>query len=200
MGPAAAHVVTSWRSPRSAPPPTPSRWWRRSARSTSGSSGRHRTAARTPPRTRTCSGGCTWPRSTASWPPTSGTAPPRSTRRAATATSRRPPGSRRRWGCPTRPAARPTCAPSWPPTARSWRAPRPPAKTARFLLLHPPLPLLARAPYGVLAASAVALMPLWARRQLRLPHLPVTERVLVQDLRRRVTRTIRWAMLAPRLR
>ena len=71
-------------------------------------------------------------------------------------------------------------------------------KTARFLLLHPPLPLLARAPYGVLAASAVALMPLWARRQLRLPHLPVTERVLVRTSGAAMTRTIRWAMLAPR--
>ncbi len=71
-------------------------------------------------------------------------------------------------------------------------------ETARFLLLRPPLPLLARAPYGVLAASAVALMPLWARRQLRLPHLPLTERLLVSTSGAAMTRTIRWAMLAPR--
>ena len=41
-------------------------------------------------------------------------------------------------------------------------------------------------------------MPLWARRQLRLPHLPVTERVLVRTSGAAMTRTIRWAMLAPR--
>jgi uncharacterized protein (DUF2236 family) len=67
-------------------------------------------------------------------------------------------------------------------------------RTARFLLLNPPLPLLARAPYGGLAASAVSLMPLWARRKLRLPYLPVTERVLVQTTGSALTGTIRWAM------
>jgi uncharacterized protein (DUF2236 family) len=71
-------------------------------------------------------------------------------------------------------------------------------RTARFLLFNPPLPLVARAPYGGLAASAVALMPLWARRELRLPHLPLTERLLVGTAGTALTRTIRWAMLAPR--
>jgi uncharacterized protein (DUF2236 family) len=70
-------------------------------------------------------------------------------------------------------------------------------RTARFLLLNPPLPLLARAPYGGLAASAVSLMPLWARRELRLPYLPVTERLLVRATGTALTRTIRWAMVAP---
>jgi uncharacterized protein (DUF2236 family) len=71
-------------------------------------------------------------------------------------------------------------------------------RTARFLLLHPPLPVLARAPYGGLAASAVSLMPLWARRKLRLPHLPRTERVHVNPTGAALTRTIRWAMVVPR--
>jgi uncharacterized protein (DUF2236 family) len=71
-------------------------------------------------------------------------------------------------------------------------------QTARFLLLRPPLPLLARAPYGGLAASAVALMPVWARRMLRLPYLPVTERVVVRTVGSALTRTIRWALVAPR--
>jgi len=70
-------------------------------------------------------------------------------------------------------------------------------KTARFLILNPPLPLLARAPYGVLAASAVALMPVWARRKLLLPYLPVTERVVVRTVGEALTRTIRWALVAP---
>jgi uncharacterized protein (DUF2236 family) len=70
-------------------------------------------------------------------------------------------------------------------------------ETARFLLLTPPLPLLSRAPYAGLAASAVSTMPLWARRMLRLPYLPVTERVLVRTTGAALTRTIRWAMVAP---
>ena len=40
---------------------------------------------------------------------------------------------------------------------------------ARFLLLDPPLPLVARPGYGLLAAGAVASLPGWARRGLRLP-------------------------------
>jgi uncharacterized protein (DUF2236 family) len=70
-------------------------------------------------------------------------------------------------------------------------------RTARFLLLNPPLPLLARAPYGGLAAAAVSLMPVWARRELRLPYLPMTERLLVGATGTALTRTIRWAMFAP---
>jgi uncharacterized protein (DUF2236 family) len=70
-------------------------------------------------------------------------------------------------------------------------------RTARFLLLHPPLPVLARAPYGGLAASAVALLPVWARRKLRLPYLPLTERVVVGAVGSALTRTIRWALVAP---
>ncbi len=80
------------------------------------------------------------------------------------------------------------------PELRSTPAAR---STARFLLLNPPLPLLARPPYGVLGASAVGLMPLWARRKLLLPFLPVTERVLVRTAGTALTRTIRWALVAP---
>jgi uncharacterized protein (DUF2236 family) len=69
--------------------------------------------------------------------------------------------------------------------------------TARFLLLHPPLPLLARAPYTALSAAAVSLMPRWARRQLLLPYLPLTEAVVVRTAGAAVTRTIRWAMRPP---
>ncbi len=70
-------------------------------------------------------------------------------------------------------------------------------RTARFLLLDPPLPLLARLPYAGLAASAVALMPPWSRPLLRLPRLPVTERVVVGGTGVALTRTIRWAMGGP---
>jgi uncharacterized protein (DUF2236 family) len=68
---------------------------------------------------------------------------------------------------------------------------------ARFLLVSPPLPRIARAPYGVLAAAAVSLLPGWARRPLRLPRLPVTETVLVRPAGRAMVQAIRWAISAP---
>jgi uncharacterized protein (DUF2236 family) len=71
-------------------------------------------------------------------------------------------------------------------------------ETARFLLLRPPLPLPARVPYAGLAAAAVGLMPVWARRQLLLPYLPLTERLLVRTTGTALTKTIRWALVPPR--
>ena len=70
-------------------------------------------------------------------------------------------------------------------------------EAARFLLVNPPLPAIARAPYGVLAAAAVSLLPPWARRPLRLPRLPVTEAVVVRPAGRAMVQAIRWAMAAP---
>ncbi|WP_137295511.1 oxygenase MpaB family protein [Nocardioides dongxiaopingii] len=70
-------------------------------------------------------------------------------------------------------------------------------EAVRHVLVHPPLPLLARAPYGVLVAAAVGLMPAWTRPQLRLPWLPVTERTVVRGLGSAATGTIRWAMRPP---
>jgi uncharacterized protein (DUF2236 family) len=71
-------------------------------------------------------------------------------------------------------------------------------EAARFLLLRPPLPALARAPYGVLAAAAVSLLPGWARRPLHLPRLPVTETVLVRPAGQAMVHAIQWAITAPR--
>src|SRR5580692_1381299 len=70
-------------------------------------------------------------------------------------------------------------------------------EAARFLLLSPPLPAVARAPYGMLAAAAVSLLPGWARRPLRLPRLPVTETMLVRPAGHAMVRAIRWATSAP---
>ena len=70
-------------------------------------------------------------------------------------------------------------------------------EAARFLLLSPPLPLAARAPYGVLAAAAVSLMPGWARRPLYLPRLPVTEVAVVRPAGQAMVHAIRWATTAP---
>jgi uncharacterized protein (DUF2236 family) len=70
-------------------------------------------------------------------------------------------------------------------------------EAARFLLLNPPLPLVARAPYGVLAAAAVSLLPGWARRPLYLPRLPVTEAAVVRPAGHALVHAIRWAITAP---
>lgn len=65
----------------------------------------------------------------------------------------------------------------------------------RFLLVHPPLPALARAPYALLAANAVSMLPPWARPLLGLPRgLPAVERVCVPPTGRALTSAIRWAM------
>jgi uncharacterized protein (DUF2236 family) len=64
--------------------------------------------------------------------------------------------------------------------------------TARYLLIRPPLPVIARPPYAVLAAASVASLPGWARRPLRLPHLPITEATAVRAAGIGVVRTLRW--------
>ncbi|WP_345416768.1 oxygenase MpaB family protein [Pseudonocardia xishanensis] len=65
---------------------------------------------------------------------------------------------------------------------------------ARFLLLNPPLALVARAPYALLAAAAVGLLPKWARSPLRLPYLPLVEATFVRGAGQAVTSGIRWVM------
>ncbi len=65
---------------------------------------------------------------------------------------------------------------------------------ARFLLLSPPLALAARAPYALLAAASVELLPRWARAPLGLPYLPVVEAPVVRVAGRAITHGIRWVM------
>lgn len=67
-------------------------------------------------------------------------------------------------------------------------------EAARFLLLTPPLPLPARPAYGVLAASAVAMLPVWARLPLLLPYVPVLETTVTRMAGRVLVGSIRWAM------
>jgi uncharacterized protein (DUF2236 family) len=70
-------------------------------------------------------------------------------------------------------------------------------QAARFLLLTPPLPLIARPPYSLLASAAVCLLPGWARRPLYLPTLPVAEAALIRPAGQAMTHLIRWAITAP---
>ena len=64
---------------------------------------------------------------------------------------------------------------------------------ARYLLLTPPLPITTRIPYSLISAAAIAILPAWARADLRLPYLPVTERALLRPIGQAITSTIRWA-------
>jgi uncharacterized protein (DUF2236 family) len=66
--------------------------------------------------------------------------------------------------------------------------------TARYLLFSPPLAVAARAPYALLAASAVELLPRWARAPLGLPYVPVVEQTLVRGGGRALTWGLRWVM------
>jgi uncharacterized protein (DUF2236 family) len=65
---------------------------------------------------------------------------------------------------------------------------------ARFLLLTPPLPMLARLPYAALAATSVAMLPAWARQPLWLPYLPPVEATAIRLAGRTLVGGIRWAM------
>lgn len=71
-------------------------------------------------------------------------------------------------------------------------------EAARFILLHPPLPWPARAPYAVLAANSVAALPQWARTALELPRLSGMAEACLAPTGRALTATIRWAMAPPR--
>jgi uncharacterized protein (DUF2236 family) len=67
---------------------------------------------------------------------------------------------------------------------------------ARYLLLTPPLPIAARVPYGLLAATSVAMLPAWARKPLLLPYFPPVEATLVRMSGHVVVGGIRWALTA----
>jgi uncharacterized protein (DUF2236 family) len=68
---------------------------------------------------------------------------------------------------------------------------------ARFMLIHPPLPLLVRPAYAALAGAAVASLPVWARLPLHLPYLPIIETPLTRGAGTAIVRTIRWATTLP---
>jgi uncharacterized protein (DUF2236 family) len=71
-------------------------------------------------------------------------------------------------------------------------------EAARFLLLTPPLPIAARGPYGLLAATSVAMLPAWARMPLLLPYFPPVEATVIRMAGHVVVGGIRWAMTANR--
>jgi uncharacterized protein (DUF2236 family) len=69
-------------------------------------------------------------------------------------------------------------------------------EAARFLVRTPPLPLLARGPYTLLAAAAVGELPAWARRELRLPVITGADALLVRPAGHAIVGTVRWVTRA----
>jgi uncharacterized protein (DUF2236 family) len=67
-------------------------------------------------------------------------------------------------------------------------------QATNLLLVQPPFTGLARAGYHVLAAGAISTLPAWARVELRLPTLPLAERVLMKPLAGTAMRALRWAL------
>jgi len=65
--------------------------------------------------------------------------------------------------------------------------------TCRFLLSPPKLPLAARGPYTMVAAAAIGLLPTWARVELRVPPLPLVDRLAVVPAARLLVGTLGWA-------
>ncbi|MEH3156251.1 MAG: oxygenase MpaB family protein [Gordonia paraffinivorans] len=80
---------------------------------------------------------------------------------------------------------------SYRPELRGTAAAR---RTARFILLTPPIPVALRPAYGLLSSVAVSMMPWWTRFPLRLPYLPVTEATAVRAGGIAMTTAIRWAL------
>ena len=63
----------------------------------------------------------------------------------------------------------------------------------RFLLLQPPVAPAARIPYTLISSAAVALLPAWARAELRIPYVPAVDTLIARPVGQLVARTIRWA-------
>lgn len=70
-------------------------------------------------------------------------------------------------------------------------------QVARYLLVSPPLPWLARPAYGLIAAGAVASMPGWSRRMLGVPHLRAADALIGRPIGVASTAVVRWVMADP---
>lgn len=66
--------------------------------------------------------------------------------------------------------------------------------TVDFLLRQPPVPGLARPGYWMLAAGAIATLPVWARKELKLPTSVWFDRLVGLPLGWLATRVVRWSL------
>jgi hypothetical protein len=58
-----------------------------------------------------------------------------------------------------------------------------------------PMPHAGPDPERLLTSAAIGLMPLWTRRHLHLPWLPIAEQTVVPGMGAAAVGTIRWAMM-----
>jgi uncharacterized protein (DUF2236 family) len=65
---------------------------------------------------------------------------------------------------------------------------------ARFLLLEPPLPFIARPGYGALASGGLSILPPWARNMLGIPLPSPVYRCVAQPLGLAGTAAVRWGL------
>ncbi len=72
------------------------------------------------------------------------------------------------------------------------------ARDAAFFLLSVPMPATMAVPYGVLLSAAIGLLPRFVRQGLWLPTSQLATKALVAPTARAITRTLGWAMSAPR--
>ena len=70
-------------------------------------------------------------------------------------------------------------------------------EASNLLIVNPPFTGLTRVAYHLLAVNAVSILPAWARTELLLPALPVTERALIRPLGRSAMHALRWALEPP---
>lgn len=68
------------------------------------------------------------------------------------------------------------------------------AKEAIRFLLTPPLPVVTWAPYRIIAAGAVGLLPPWARRMMYLPLPPAFDALAIRPAATVLTRGLGWLM------
>ncbi len=73
------------------------------------------------------------------------------------------------------------------------RADRQARETTRWLMM-PPLPLAARPAYTVICAAAIAMLPSFMRRQLRLIQPPLSDPLLIQPATRSLLGALGWVM------
>ena len=71
------------------------------------------------------------------------------------------------------------------------------ARDAVRFLLAPPLPLISRGPYAVIAAAAVGLLPGWVNRSLRIPVIPFADPLAIRPATKTLSAVIGWALSAP---
>jgi uncharacterized protein (DUF2236 family) len=73
----------------------------------------------------------------------------------------------------------------------------PEAKDTVKWLLSVRVDTATRAPYAVIAAAALGSLPTWVRLQLRMPVLPIADRLAVRPAATGLIRTFGWALTAP---